>query len=164
MGRPLSLRPRLMAVTEWIRPADRVADIGTDHARLPVYLAQRGLAAKVYALDIAEGPLLRAGRTVAIHHMEEKVCLIRSDGATGLSADCVDTVVITGMGGESIFEIVKNAPWLREKRMIAGPHTYKDELPEWLKADGYCLREQKDVLDAGREYRLYLFEGGEGSV
>ena len=159
MGRPLSLRPRLAAVCEWIRADDRVADIGTDHARLPVYLMQRGLAAAAIGLDIAQGPLQRARRTVAAHHMENHVALRQSDGAGSLSPDEVDTVVVTGMGGESIARIALRSPWLRGKRLILGPHTRRDELPGWLAPEGFRLKAQKDVLDAGRMYRLYLFEG-----
>jgi len=159
MGRFLSLRPRLMAAAQWVRAGDRVADIGTDHARLPVYLMQRGLAAAAYGLDIAEGPLARARRTVAVHHMENRVVLRRSDGAAELSPDETDTVVITGMGGDRILDILRRARWLRDKRLILGPHTRREALLTWLLAQGYGLREQQDVIDAGRVYRLYLFEG-----
>ena len=64
------MTPRLMAVAGFFRPEDRVLDIGTDHARLPVYLMERGLCAHASATDISEGPLARARRTVKAHCLD----------------------------------------------------------------------------------------------
>ena len=96
--RPLSLTPRLLTVVSFIRPNDRVLDIGTDHARLPVYLMERGLCASVTATDVCEGPLARAARTIKGHKLEGKIPLLLCNGGVGLDPLAYDTVTICGMG------------------------------------------------------------------
>ena len=158
MGRPLGLTPRLLAVAGLIPPGARVADIGTDHARLPVYLLQRGIASSVIGTDIAEGPIANARRTIATHRLESKITLRLCDGAEGVDPDEVDAVVIAGMGGETIRDIVLKSPWLRQKRLIVQPQTRQLLLPRWLEAEGYALKDQLEACEGRRLYRIYLFE------
>ncbi|MCL2082176.1 MAG: class I SAM-dependent methyltransferase [Oscillospiraceae bacterium] len=158
MKRPISLSPRLMAVADWIREADRVADVGTDHARLPVFLTQRGLARSVIGLDISSGPLARAGRLLKVHGLEGQVTLMLSDGLLALTPEQIDTAVITGLGGETILSIAQASPWLKEKRLIAGPHTRHKRMVNGFDKMGFCLNEFKLVFDGGRMYHLYLFD------
>jgi tRNA (adenine22-N1)-methyltransferase len=144
--RPLHLTPRLLAVASFIRPTDRVLDIGTDHARLPVYLAERGLCASVTAADIAEGPLARALRTVKTHRLEDKVPLILCNGAEGLNPGDYDTVTITGMGGDTIMGIIQRSPWLLEKRLILQPQTKKERFGTAAKS----------VSEGRRQYHIFV--------
>jgi len=158
LKRPISLRPRLLAAAGWIRETDRVADVGTDHARLPVYLVQQKLAQLVIGLDRAPGPLARAQEFLQIHGLEEQIPLLLSDGLQALNPHQIDTAVITGLGGETILGIVKAAPWLREKRLIIGPQTHREELLQGLAEMGFFLSQERDVSENGRVYHLYLFD------
>lgn len=154
--RPLSLAPRLLAVASFVRPSDRVLDIGADHARLPVYLTERGLCASVAASDCAEGPLARAARTVRAHRLEDRIPLLLRDGGEGLSPDEFDTVTITGMGGDTILSIIAQSPWLLTKRLILQPQTRVKTFTELL---GRTPARQVTVLEGRRQYTIFLFEG-----
>lgn len=158
MDRALGLRPRLMAIALRIPSGARVADIGTDHARLPVYLMEQGIASSVIATDRSEGPLLRARRTIALHKLEGVIPLRLCDGASGLDPDEIDTAVLAGMGGETIRDIVRKSPWLRHKRLIVQPQTRQLLLPRWLAEEGYTLRDKAEVFEGHRCYRVYVFE------
>ncbi|MCL2003801.1 MAG: class I SAM-dependent methyltransferase [Oscillospiraceae bacterium] len=153
--RPLQLTPRLLAVAALIRPGDRVLDIGTDHARLPVYLTERSLCAAVTATDIAGGPLARAARTVRAHRLEGKVTLLLRDGADGLSPDDYDTVTVTGMGGDTILTILQKSPWLSEKRLILQPQT---RLAAFAAMLGRAPSRTVEVAEGRRRYTVFLFE------
>ena len=154
--RPLQLTPRLLAVASFVRPDYRVLDIGTDHARLPVYLTERGLCAAVTATDCAEGPLARAARTVRTHRLKDKIPLLLRDGAAGLDQADYDAVTITGMGGDTILSIVQKSPWLWEKRLILQPQTRVKTFAELL---GRTPARQVTVSEGRRLYTIFLFEG-----
>lgn len=155
--RPLKLSPRLMAVVGFIHPGSRVADIGTDHARLPVYLIEHSIASRVIALDISPGPLEQAQKTLLKHKLNGIIELRLSNGAFALEQTEADTVVIAGMGGESILSIVDNAPWLKEKQLIIQPQTKAKLLVESLTEFGYALTDMREVCEGRRKYNVFLF-------
>lgn len=131
-------------------------DIGTDHARLPVYLVERGLCASVTATDIAEGPLARAERTVRAHRLEDKIRLFLCDGAAGLDADNYDTVTVTGMGGDAMISIIRKSPWLLRKRLILQPQTRAACFARMM---GREPEQQAVVFEGRRQYMIFMFEG-----
>jgi tRNA (adenine22-N1)-methyltransferase len=138
-----------------VRPGDRLLDIGTDHARLPVYLMERGLCAAATATDAREGPLARALRTVTAHKLEEKISLLLRDGGIGLDPSEYDTVTITGMGGETICAIVAESPWLLDKRLILQPQTRVGRLAGMLGRDP---AEQVEAIEGHRKYTIFLYD------
>ncbi len=158
MGRPLCLRPRLMAVVSCIPPGHRVADIGTDHARLPVYLLERGHAEVVIASDIRQGPLDRAARTIAAHRLTGKIGLRLCDGLAGIAPDEADSVVITGMGGDTIIEILRDVEWIKAKNLILQPMTHPDRLAAWLLASGFREPRRLEVSEGRRTYFIFHIE------
>jgi len=143
-----------------VRPTDRLLDIGTDHARLPVYLMQRGLCTAATAADIAEGPLARAARTVKTHMLDEKITLIQSDGGSGLDPTAYDTVTITGMGGDTISAILEKSPWLWEKRLILQPQTRVSRFEEMV---GRTAAQKITVSEGHRKYHIFFYEGAKCS-
>jgi tRNA (adenine22-N1)-methyltransferase len=146
----------LLTVASFVRPTDRLLDIGTDHARLPVYLTERGLCAAATAADAAEGPLARAARTVRAHRLEGKITLIRCDGGTGLDPTDYDTVTIAGMGGDTIAQILANSPWLWEKRLILQPQTRAARFEQLI---GRTAAQKTTVSEGHRQYHIFIFEG-----
>ncbi len=141
-----------------MRPNDRVLDIGTDHARLPVYLVEQNLCALVTATECAEGPLLRARRTVRAHRLEDRISLLLRDGASGLEPDAFDTVTITGMGADTILSILQKSPWLYKKRLILQPQTHVARFAEMAGRAPSC---QTVVSEGRRQYTIFLFGGDE---
>lgn len=125
----INLTPRLLKTAELITPCKKLADIGTDHAYIPVYALQNALAETVVASDINEGPLNNAAKTVKQYGFEDRVVLRLSDGLENIEETEADAVVIAGMGGELIAKIIGDAPWLKNnKQIIMQPMTHFEDL------------------------------------
>ena len=132
---------RLQMVADLIRDGSRVADIGTDHALLPCALVAAGRCPSAIASDIRVGPTEAAQKTVAATGLEQTVSVRLGAGLQTVSPDEVDDIVIAGMGGETIIEILSASPWAKEKKLLLQPQTKLPELRRWLNENGY------DVLD-----------------
>ena len=99
----------VLKTAELITTCKKLADIGTDHAYIPVYALQNDLAETVVASDINEGPLNNAAKTVKQYGFEDRVVLRLSDGLENIEETEADAVVIAGMGGELIAKIISDA-------------------------------------------------------
>lgn len=106
------LSKRLLLVADWIKPKSIVADIGTDHAYLPIYLALHQICSKVIALDVRKKPLERAKENISQFNVSDKVDIRLSDGMDKLLPMEADVVTICGMGGKLIMDILERG---REK-------------------------------------------------
>jgi tRNA (adenine22-N1)-methyltransferase len=104
------LTPRLQQIADRIQPCACVADIGTDHAYLPVFLCMTQKAEKAIASDIRKGPLARAEATILRYGMQNRVETRLGGGADTLQVGEADCIVIAGMGGLMIAEILKENP------------------------------------------------------
>ena len=152
MDRTFKLPPRLAAIAALVPDGARLADIGTDHALLPIRLLLDGKIQSAIAADIRPGPLSRAKENACAAMVTNLSCVL-CDGLTGISPDSVDTVVIAGMGGETICTILAAAPWLREgRRLILQPQSKAAELADWLWRSGFTIEdvpvEEDDSLGA----------------
>lgn len=156
----IRLSNRLQAVASWIAPCGTVADVGTDHGYLPVWLLQTHTAQRVIASDIHAGPLDRARRSAAEYSLENAIRFELCDGLQFAGADAADTVVIAGMGGETIITILDAAPWTRQgRRLVLQPQSKIRELTDWLQDNGYMLADAHLCLDAGKLYLILDVRG-----
>lgn len=129
-----------------------VADVGTDHAYLPLYLVASGKCASAVASDIADGPLARAAGT--IRGYEDRIRLVRSDGLKAIDESDADCIVIAGMGGDLIRRIIESSGWSFEgKTLVLQPMTRHQELRRWLWDAGFAVPEERLSEDAGTLYR-----------
>lgn len=158
----IKLSKRLQAITSKIPFTGALADVGTDHGYLPVWLLQSGFAGRVFASDIGSGPLESARRSAEAQGLSEKIIFLHCDGLSGFEADSVSTVVIAGMGGETIAAILEAAPWTRDKLLILQPMTKSDRLRAWLFESGYIV-ESEDLVDDGAIYEILTATGGADS-
>ncbi len=156
------LSPRLAMLTDWIGPGDRIADIGTDHAYLPVRLVLNGTAGHAVASDLRPGPLKRAEETVRRYGVDDRVELRLCDGLDGIRPEEADAVIIAGMGGETIAGILGRAPWVRESpvKLILQPMSTQPELRCWLTENGYTIREEKLAREDSMIYVAFLVQPG----
>ena len=133
-----------------------VADIGTDHAYLPVHLVREGVCPRAVAADVSEGPLQNAMKTVARAGLEQSVELRLSDGFSQFAPEDADCWVIAGMGGTLIARLLEQTPWLCEPEhavaLVLQPMRHAWEVREWLLAHGYCIETEAACRDAGRPY------------
>ena len=125
-----------------------VADIGTDHAQLPIYLVETGRCELAYACDIAEGPLSAAERNIKKAGLEDKITTVLSDGLSKLSDERITDIVIAGMGGEMIRDILAaGEEKARKANLILQPNTRAWELTDWLYRNGFEVVRQEAVPD-----------------
>jgi len=162
MHHTIRLSNRLQAIAGLIERGAKVADIGTDHGYLPVYLAQESLACSIIASDISAGALEAAHRSTEKYGVTEKAKLVHAPGLEGVNEEDVDTIVIAGVGGETIVGILEEAPWAKNcKRLILQPQTKMDVLYSYLNKKGYAIKFSKAIRDKGRNY-LVIVAYGEG--
>ena len=162
----MKLSKRLQAIADFIEPGASVADIGTDHGYLPVYLALTGSTRRIIASDISASSLAAARRSADNADVTEVITFIVAPGLDGVAPTDVDTIVISGVGGETILSILKDAPWTktREVRLILQPQSKIDLLLSFLYDNGYKIKETKAVLDRGKGYTILLVISGESEL
>jgi len=154
--RYLKLSKRLRALADLIDKGAAVADIGSDHGYLPIYLAQNRIACRITASDISVASLGAARRFAREYNVTQSINFMVSPGLDGITAADADTIVIAGMGGETILQILENAPWTKSDsiKLILQPQTKIDLLCRFLYDNGYKIKETKSVVDKGKSYTV----------
>ena len=158
----IRLSPRLQACAEYVPQGSSLADVGTDHAYLPVWLIQNGrVRTPVVACDINEGPLDRARKSAREYGVESELVFMLNNGLAGTKAELAETVVIAGMGGETIMDIITAARWNWEGHtLILQPMSKIYELCRGLYENGFYIEKERLVRDAGEIYRVLLVKPG----
>lgn len=158
----MQLDNRLRAVADFVVPGSRVADIGTDHAYLPVYLVEAGKADFVVAGDKNTGPCEAAFRTVREHGMGDRISVRQGDGLAILKEGEVDTVCIAGMGGSLMCEILGAYPeQLKEIGMLVlQPMNDVPELRKWIYQHYWHIEDEDLALSDGRIYEIIMAKRG----
>lgn len=157
----IHLSPRLAAIAALVPAGARVVDVGTDHAMIPVWLAQTGRARRILATDIRSGPLERAAALVERTGTGGCIDLLQTDGLAGVAPGAWDAVILAGMGGETMVSILAAAPWTRAGvRLILAPQSKKALLRRWLAENGYHIDTERLAADAGRIYPICTASGG----
>ncbi|ODU56408.1 MAG: hypothetical protein ABT01_03925 [Clostridium sp. SCN 57-10] len=155
------LSPRLLAAAALCEGARSVIDVGCDHAQLCIFLARRDPALLLYASDLREGPLAAARRNLAEAGLSARVLTVLCGGLSAFSPDDGDTIVICGMGGELIAQILADAPWaLDGRRLVLQPMTRADALRAFLAARGCTVTDERLVAEDGRLYCVLAAHGG----
>lgn len=158
----LELTPRLMAIADQVPQGAKLADVGTDHAYLPVYLLLNGRIQSAVASDVNEGPLERGRETARTYGVgEDKISLRICDGLAGVEAHEVDTVAICGMGGELIARILGAAPWTKDALLLLQPMSSQPELRQWLITNGYAIQRELVVKEGEKYYVILTVRGGD---
>ena len=135
----------------------KIADVGTDHAYLPIHLMENGIAKSAVATDIHKGPIEAANSNIKASGVKGIKTLL-CDGLGDLSANEVDTVIIAGMGGDTIAHILSRAEWLKdeEKLLILQPMSSADSARIYLAENGYLVDKEVCVEDTGRVYPVMM--------
>ena len=157
----MKLPNRLRAVAQFIPTGSRLADIGTDHARLPVWLVQAGHCSSAIAADLRPGPLESARRTIREAGLEEKIETRLSDGVDAIAPQEADAVAMAGMGGETIAGILHRGwkDWTG-KTLVLQPMSKQAELCAWLADHGFAIEDEALAADGDMLYRILLVRPG----
>lgn len=157
----IKLDTRLKMAAEEVRQGKKVADIGTDHAYLPAYLIENNICPSAIAADIGKGPLENAKKVVSTSPLlSERIELRLSDGLEKISPDEADDIVIAGMGGILISEILTKAPWVKDenKRLILQPMSHAEDVRKYLCENGFVIIKEKASTDGKHNYIIIVAE------
>lgn len=156
----MNIGARLETVSSLILPNSILADIGTDHAYLPVYLLLEGKITSAIAGDIAQGPCKAAENTVAMYNMKTKVQVRLGSGLSVLSPNEVNCISIAGMGGSTMVEILSADLEIAKsaERLILQPQTGAAGLRKWLLANDWEFVEEELVWENKRLYEIIAAE------
>lgn len=152
------LDARLGSAAELVRQGAVFADIGTDHAHLPIFLLESGRIERAVCSDINAGPLASAERNIAEHGLSDRVELVLTDGVSGLGGKGITDYAVCGMGGEMIADIVSVAPELRtpDVRLILQPMTRQEVLRSALYSSGFEIISERYSTALGKYYVCML--------
>ena len=150
----IKLSKRLQALADMVNEGAPLADIGCDHGYVPVYLVQSGKIQYAVASDINEGPLASCKVLVEENALEDKIKCVLSNGLESINLDEVDDVLIAGMGGELIAEILGNVDTeaLKNKHLILNPMTHPEIARRFLYENGFEIKKDIIVKDGKHFY------------
>jgi len=158
----MELSKRLAAVAQHVPSGAAVADIGTDHAYLPVYLVRHGISTLVVAADINRKPFESARLTVQNSGLEKYIDLRLGDGLKILEPGEVSVLVVAGMGGKTICAILdQGRAVLRQvQRLVIQPMRDIPMVRCWLANHGWRLVDENMVAEDGHYYVIIAAEPG----
>lgn len=150
----MKLDSRLMAIANMVRKNKTFADIGTDHAYLPVYLVEKGIINRAVAADLRVGPLDNAKETVVSYGFTDKIELRLSDGLDNFKENEVQEIAVAGMGGLLISSFVERTKWLKNSdiHLILQPMTHIEELRKTLFDNGFIIDNEVVAEDGDKLY------------
>ncbi len=152
----MRLSKRLKEICDMVPSCGTIIDVGTDHAKVPVTIVASQKAKRALACDIEKGPLEIARENVSAAGLSENIECLLSDGLSSVDVSADDVVVITGMGGENIRDILSAFPERakRAKALILGPQRHQEKLLSFLLENGFLLDEEREFTDKNKKYIL----------
>ena len=154
------LNKRLLCASEFVRQDAYFADVGTDHAYLPLFLLECGRIFSAVCADINRGPLSTAKKNADEAGLSEKISFVLTDGAQALAGMGITDYAICGMGGELIADIIERAPHLLtpDVRLILGPMSKQAHLRRYLAKKGFSIIKEAYSYDTGKYYLTIVAE------
>ena len=152
----IHLSKRLTALANMVTDGNRLADIGTDHGYIPIYLCQTGKIPSALAMDIGKGPLQQAQTHIAEHGLSEQIKTRLSDGMSALQFGEADTILIAGMGGGLVMKILsEGAEKLTGKEeLILQPQSEIALVREFLRVRNFQILNEDMILEDGKYYPM----------
>ena len=154
------ITPRLKSVIDQIN-GKKIADIGTDHAYIPIYLIENEMAEYVIASDIKEGPLSIARENIENHNLTKKIETRLGGGLSVLNEGEADTIIIAGMGGILIGEILNNDIEIAKKsKLVLQPMNAQYELRKYLLSHGFKITGEDIAVEGHKVYNIINAQSG----
>lgn len=152
----IKLSERLQAVADLITPGLNVSDVGCDHGYLSIYLMTNGIAKSVIASDVRKGPLSKAAENIKIYGLEDKIELRLSDGLKMIEPGEVDSIVMSGMGGNLMMELLDASKDVvdKAKEFILQPQSEVRGLRHYLKDNGFLIVSEAMIYEDNKYYPM----------
>jgi len=152
----VKLSNRLLAVASFVTEGNVLADVGTDHGYIPIYLLQENRIPKAIAMDINEGPLQRAKEHIDMYELKDYIETRLSDGVAALTPGEVDTVLVAGMGGGLVMHILEEGKEVcrQAKELILQPQSELERVRAYLWSNGYVILGEDMVLEDEKFYPM----------
>lgn len=148
------LSPRLKMVADLVYEGRTLADIGTDHAYLPSYLILNGKTPGAIAADLRPGPLRNAQATIEQYGLQDRIKTILSDGLDEIKNGEAQEIVMAGMGGTLMTELLSRTDWIRSEKihLVLQPQTHAEEVREFLLTNGFEILKEEATAEDERHY------------
>lgn len=152
----VKISKRLSHLADMVSKDAVLADVGTDHGYIPIYLLQTGKIKKAFAMDIGKGPLLRAKEHIEACGLGGYITLRLSDGVAALAPGEADSVLIAGMGGGVTLHILKEGEGVIDslEELILQPQSEIAAVREYLYKKGYHIDKEDMVFEDGKYYPM----------
>lgn len=162
----MELAKRLAAAAAYVPAGSVAADIGTDHAHLPIYLVEAGICRRVIATELRPGPFQSALRKIEEHKLIHKIDLRLGDGLKVIGPAETDVLVLAGMGGNTIREILAASPEVLNtvKLLILQPMADPGDLRTWLVSNGWKIYDERLVEENSKIYVIIAAVPGNEDV
>lgn len=159
----MEISNRLKEIAGMVTVGNVVCDVGTDHAYLAIYLIENKTAPRVIAMDVAKGPLSKAEHNIREYGLDNQIETRLSDGVDRLKAHEAQTVIMAGMGGILICDLLSRGKEVLSTvdELILSPHTDAELVRKYLQADGYYIKEEQMLLEEGKYYIIMRVVHGE---
>lgn len=148
---------RLRAAADMVPHGARLADIGSDHAYLPIALCLENKILCALASDINKGPVAAAVANIHKNRLDDRIVAVKADGLDKTREFAPDCITILGMGGELIVSVLDKAQWVRDRSitLVLQPMTHPEILASYLAKTGFAVIDEIIVRDGGRDDRIY---------
>lgn len=153
----MQLSERLKKIASMVTEGNRLADVGTDHGYVPIYLYEGGKIPGAIAMDINKGPLERADLHIGESGLRGKIETRLSDGLEALNVGEADTILIAGMGGPLMLKILCAYPQVTAsaKELVLQPQSEIGQVRAWLGENEYEIAEEHIVFEEGKYYPMF---------
>ena len=152
----LKLSKRLNKIVELCDPVDTIIDVGTDHGKVPIFLANLGIAKNIIAIDNKPGPLEACEKNAKLYINNPNVSFktLLSNGLEKVDVSIESGIIITGMGYDNIKSIIKNINDYNYKYLILSPHTKITELIKYIDSMNIKIQNQESVFEDDKYYYI----------
>lgn len=152
----IHISERLKTAAGLVGEGKRLADVGTDHGYVPIYLLSQGRIPCAIAMDINQGPIQRAQEHIRQYGMEAYIQTRLSDGVAALREGEADTILIAGMGGGLVMHILESGKSVCQSadELVLQPQSELARVRKYLDANGYVVEAEEMVKEDGKYYPM----------
>jgi tRNA (adenine22-N1)-methyltransferase len=162
-GFNMKLSKRLEICLNYADGFNNLADIGTDHAQVPIAAVKRGFVSKAQAIDNKYGPYVIAFGNIKKANLTERITVKRGDGFNKIDDD-TDVAIVSGLGGLTIAGLIANQDLKHIKRLILQPNDHPDEIRRVLPDIHYKVMDELIFDDKDQSYDVIVLEQGDSAL